>query len=73
MGKIGMLKVAQHSRLPLPPPSPTFSNPSQDLEDRESHSNTPVHVVNLDIKDNHESATVGAMNILQLANMVGLG
>ena len=38
-----------------------------DLEDRNSSENQPVHVVNLDIKDNHDSATIGAINLLKLA------
>lgn len=41
-----------------------------DMEDRETEDNTPVHVVNIEIKDNHESATIGAMHILKLAGMV---
>jgi len=47
-----------------------FDEVLKDLEDRETTSNSPVHVVNIDIKDNHESATLGAMHIVQLATMM---
>ena len=30
----------------------------------------PVHVLNIDIKDNHEEATLGAFLVLKLCNMV---
>ena len=40
------------------------------LEDREQDSFEPVHVCNLEIKDNHESATVGALHIVSLCEMV---
>ena len=40
------------------------------LESLGSTSFRPVHVVNLEIKDNHEDATLGAFLILKLCNMV---
>lgn len=59
-----------------------------DLEERQAVSNTPVQVCNLEIKvkwgllsfvlslhqqDNHESASVGARNLVKLASMVHSG
>lgn len=39
-----------------------------DLLNRGSPLNRPVHVINVDIKDNHEEAQVGGRGILDLAN-----
>jgi RNA polymerase II subunit A C-terminal domain phosphatase SSU72 len=39
-----------------------------DLHNRGSPLNRPVHVINVDIKDNHEEALVGGRGILDLAN-----
>ncbi|KAF3805270.1 RNA polymerase II subunit A C-terminal domain phosphatase SSU72 [Colletotrichum gloeosporioides] len=39
-----------------------------DLMNRGSPLNRPVHVINVDIKDNHEEASVGGKAILDLAN-----
>lgn len=39
-----------------------------DLMARGSPLNRPVHVINVDIKDNHEEASVGGRAILDLAN-----
>lgn len=44
--------------------------PNAELESLGSTSFRPVHVVNLEIKDNHEDATLGAFLILKLCNMV---
>lgn len=41
-----------------------------DLTDRGEHKNRPVHIINIDIKDNHEDAMLGGRAILQLAQMV---
>ncbi|TGZ80669.1 Ssu72-like protein [Ascodesmis nigricans] len=41
-----------------------------DLMNRNSPLNRPVHVINVDIKDNHEEAIVGGRGILDLANML---
>lgn len=40
------------------------------LESRGSQSYTQVQVINIDVKDNHEDATLGAFLILKLCNMV---
>lgn len=40
------------------------------LVEREGKLNRPVHVINVDIKDNHEEALVGGKAILELANML---
>eukprot|EP00038_Savillea_parva_P028136 m.63381 g.63381 ORF g.63381 m.63381 type:complete len:233 (-) comp8151_c0_seq1:66-764(-) len=47
-----------------------FDQVTQGLEDREQDSFEPVHVCNLEIKDNHESATVGALHIVSLCEML---
>jgi len=44
----------------------------EDLTDRGEHKNRPVHIINIDIKDNHEDAMLGGRAILQLAQMVCL-
>eukprot|EP00730_Choanoeca_flexa_P004979 TRINITY_DN11856_c0_g1_i1.p6 TRINITY_DN11856_c0_g1~~TRINITY_DN11856_c0_g1_i1.p6 ORF type:complete len:221 (+),score=48.38 TRINITY_DN11856_c0_g1_i1:3859-4521(+) len=44
-----------------------FDETLRDLEDRETVDQEPVHVINLDIKDNHDSATLGAIHLLNLA------
>ncbi|KAF8475733.1 RNA polymerase II subunit A [Kalaharituber pfeilii] len=41
-----------------------------DLHNRASPLNRPVHVINVDIKDNHEEAIVGGKGILDLADML---
>src|SRR5690606_16197828 len=41
-----------------------------DLINRGSPLNRPVHVINVDIKDNHEEALVGGRGILALADML---
>ncbi|KAL8953959.1 MAG: hypothetical protein Q9222_000246 [Ikaeria aurantiellina] len=40
------------------------------LVEREGRLNRPVHVINVDIKDNHEEALVGGKAILELADML---
>lgn len=41
-----------------------------DLMNRGAPLNKLVHVINVDIKDNHEDAKIGAKGILELANML---
>lgn len=40
------------------------------LENRESTSNVPVHVINVEIQDNHEEAVAGAFLISDLVSML---
>nr|CAG4641226.1 EOG090X0E4R [Eulimnadia texana] len=40
------------------------------FESRESESTTPVHLINVDIQDNHEEATIGAFLICELVSML---
>lgn len=40
------------------------------MESRESVHNQPVHVVNIDIQDNHEEATMGAFLICDMVSEV---
>lgn len=42
----------------------------QAFEDRGTEANIPVHICNLDIKDNHESATLGAFDIVELCGQL---
>lgn len=40
------------------------------LENRESTSNVPVHVINIDIVDNHDEAVKGSFLISDLVSML---
>ena len=40
----------------------------EDLHNRGSPLNRPVHIINVDIKDNHEEALIGGKGILDLAD-----
>ncbi|KAI8500388.1 PREDICTED: RNA polymerase II subunit A C-terminal domain phosphatase SSU72-like [Branchiostoma belcheri] len=42
----------------------------EDLETRDSSADAPVHVINIDIQDNHEEATIGAFLICDLCHML---
>eukprot|EP00026_Physarum_polycephalum_P019417 Phypoly_transcript_21418.p1 GENE.Phypoly_transcript_21418~~Phypoly_transcript_21418.p1 ORF type:complete len:136 (+),score=12.21 Phypoly_transcript_21418:189-596(+) len=42
----------------------------EDVQQRESDSLQPVHIINLPVKDTHEEALIGAIDALQLMNMV---
>ena len=44
---------------------------SLDLAARGQQSYMPAHVINIDIQDNHEEATLGAFLICELCDMVG--
>lgn len=44
-----------------------------DLNSREQETCQPVHVVNVDIQDNHEEATLGAFLLCELCQCVGAG
>lgn len=37
----------------------------------QTFGNKPVHVINIDIQDNHEEATIGAFLICELVTLVG--
>lgn len=47
-----------------------FDAVCQDLLQRGTKLNRMVHVINVEIKDNHEEAVVGGKGILELANML---
>lgn len=49
-----------------------FDSVCNDLMNRGEKLNRFVHVINVDIKDNHEEAKVGSKGILELANMIAL-
>jgi hypothetical protein len=40
------------------------------MENRDKKGCTPVHVINIDVEDNHEEATIGAILISDLVNLV---
>ncbi|XP_077511593.1 ssu72 CTD phosphatase [Amblyomma americanum] len=42
----------------------------EELSSRLPCDNTPVHIINLDIQDNHEEATIGAFLICEMAQMM---
>lgn len=44
-----------------------------DLNSREQETCQPVHVINVDIQDNHEEATLGAFLICELCQCVSIG
>lgn len=50
--------------------SPTFA--VLDLNSREQETLQPVHVINVDIQDNHEEATLGAFLICELCQCVSV-
>ena len=41
-----------------------------DLENRAKQDSEAVHIINIDIQDNHEEATIGAFMICDLCTMV---
>ncbi|XP_065061397.1 RNA polymerase II subunit A C-terminal domain phosphatase SSU72-like [Rhopilema esculentum] len=42
----------------------------EDMSKREQHSFTPVHIINIEIADNHEEATIGAGQIVELCEIL---
>lgn len=42
----------------------------EELASRTPTENTPVHIINIDIQDNHEEATIGAFLICQMTQMM---
>lgn len=40
------------------------------MESKPPTDNKPVHIINIDIQDNHEEATMGAFSICDLVAMV---
>ncbi|KAI8914759.1 hypothetical protein PhCBS80983_g00837 [Powellomyces hirtus] len=47
-----------------------FDSACEDLNSRPSDLNRPVHLINIEIVDNHQEAAVGGQLILQLVNMI---
>ena len=47
-----------------------FLFPLLDFNNRESETMDLVHVINIDIQDNHEEATLGAFVVCELAKLV---
>ena len=45
---------------------------STDLENREKLYVEPVHIINIDVQDNHEEATIGAIMICDLCTLVNV-
>ena len=41
-----------------------------DMENREKEDSQSVHVINIDIQDNHEDATIGAFMVCDLCTLV---
>ena len=41
-----------------------------DLESRDQETYTPVHIINIDVQDNHEEATIGAFMICEMCKEV---
>lgn len=50
----------------------SFGSFSADLNSREQETFQPVHVINVDIQDNHEEATLGAFLICELCQCVSV-
>ncbi|ESO84301.1 hypothetical protein LOTGIDRAFT_236282 [Lottia gigantea] len=44
----------------------------EDLENREKDGGQAVHIINIDIQDNHEEATIGAFMICELVAMLAI-
>ncbi|XP_061422202.1 RNA polymerase II subunit A C-terminal domain phosphatase SSU72-like [Lethenteron reissneri] len=44
----------------------------EDLNSREQETLQPVHVINVDIQDNHEDATLGAFLLLEMCQCIKL-
>jgi RNA polymerase II subunit A C-terminal domain phosphatase SSU72 len=47
-----------------------FDQTIEAFEERESESMEPVHIINIDIRDNHDDATIGSFHIFHLCQMV---
>ncbi len=64
----------QYQYIVLPAPltqcSPNYGSLTADLEARDKQGDTPVHVINIDIQDNHEEATIGAFMICDMCTLV---
>jgi RNA polymerase II subunit A C-terminal domain phosphatase SSU72 len=47
-----------------------FDQVIEDLETRDKVLNQPVHIINIDVADNHEDATLGAFLLYELAQIL---
>lgn len=43
---------------------------NSELSMRTPIDNTPVHIINIDVQDNHEEATIGAFLLFEMAQLM---